>query len=73
MTRIPIMTTTGMTAMTIDRRQKIQKNFAEAPVFRVEVRILPHVSQRENFFQKTPFFRQRLRNLGTENTKQTVF
>ena len=33
----------------------------------------PHVSQREKLFCKTPFFRQRLRNLSAENTKQTVF
>ena len=53
--------------------QKSDKKFEGGPGLGGGPPYSPHVSQREKLFCKTPFFRQRLRNLSAENTKQTVF
>ena len=57
-----------MTMTATDRPQKFQNIFSAAPGFPARHPYHLSVSQREkNFFERTPFFGQRLRNLSAED------
>ena len=72
-TRMMTMMTMVTMMMTTEAPQKIQINFENGPGFRGGPPYPPSVSQREKqFFQETPFFRQRLRNLPAEDKHNNI-